>query len=275
MTLFMKRSGVAVVELFGTIGGGVRVPVYSQLLDGIRRSKRIKAVVLDIDSPGGTAPGSELLYHSLSRVAREKPVVAYVRGIDASGAYYISCAASKIVALPSSLVGSIGVIYMRPVLQQLLEKLGVSFSIYKEGHLKDMTGFWRSPTSEEAGKFQGLVDEIYANFVGAVATGRKMDVDRVRELATGEVFTGRGAKERGLVDELGDFDAALEIAAELGKARRRPIWVRPKRPFIERMFGRSYGSGLLAGIGPELERAMMGGLYFIAPSYYTGSLRDD
>ena len=89
------------------------------------------------------------------------------------------------------------------------------------------------------------------------------------------MFTGRGAQERGLVDELGDFDTALDMAAELGKARRRAIRVRPKRPFIERMFGRFHGSGLLAGIGPELERTMMGGLYFIAPSYYTGSLGDD
>ena len=203
---FLRRSGVGVVELSGVIGGGGRVREYSGIFDGFRRDKRFKAVIVEVDSPGGTASGSELLYHSLARVAQEKPVVAYIKGTGASGAYYVSCAATRVVALPSSLVGSIGVLYLRPVLQQLLQKLGVSFSVYKGGRLKDMTGFWRSPTPEEEGRFNALIDEIYDNFVRVVATGRGMDEDRVRELATGEVFTGRGAKERGLVDELGDFD---------------------------------------------------------------------
>lgn len=119
------RSGVGVVEISGIIGGGGRVPVYSRILEGLRREKRFKAVVVEIDSPGGTASGSEVLYHGLARVAREKPVVAYIRGTGASGAYYISCAAARIVALPSALVGSIGVIYLRPVLQELLQKLGI------------------------------------------------------------------------------------------------------------------------------------------------------
>ena len=93
----------------------------------------------------------------------------------------------------------------------------MSFSVYKSGEFKDMTGFWRSPTSEEEDRFKGLIDEIYGNFIQSVATGRRMDEEKVREYATGEVFTGKGAHERGLVDELGDFDRALELAAELGR----------------------------------------------------------
>ena len=272
---FRGRSGVGVVEMSGIIGGGLRVPTYSRILDSLRTDKRLKAVIVEIDSPGGTASGSELLYQSLQRVAKEKPVVAYIRGTGASGAYYVSCAASKIVALPSSLVGSIGVIYLRPVLQQLLDKLGISFSVYKQGRLKDMTGFRRNPTSEEEAKFKGLIDEIYDNFVRAVAGGRNMEEEKVREFATGELFTGRGAKERGLVDELGDFHTALDIATELSGARRRLIWVRPRRPMLERFVGRVGGPGVTAGIVSELERVLMGGLYYMAPPYLSGDFRDD
>ena len=136
----LGRGGIAVVELSGVIGGGMKVPVYSRLLDGLREDKRFRAVVLEIDSPGGTASGSELLYHSVLKIKKEKPVVAYIRGTGASGAYYISCAADRVVALPSALVGSIGVIYLRPVLEQLLQELGISFSVFKGGRLKDMGG---------------------------------------------------------------------------------------------------------------------------------------
>ncbi len=272
---FPRPSGVGVVEISGVIGMGLRVPTYTRILDGIRTDRRFKAVVVEIDSPGGTASGSEALYNGLVRVAQEKPVVAYIRGMGASGAYYISSAANKIVALPSALVGSIGVIYLRPVLHQLLEKLGISYSVYKGGRLKDMTGFWRSPTSEEDGKFNELIQEIYGNFVGAVAEGRHMDEERVKELATGEIFTGRTAKERGLVDELGDFDTALRTAAELGKTRRRPIWVRPRQPWLERFVGRVGGPTVGEGIVAQLEHALMGGLYYMAPPFLGGNIYGD
>ncbi len=268
------RSGVGVVEISGIIGGGGRVPVYSHILEGLRREKRFKAVVVEIDSPGGTASGSEVLYHGLARVAREKPVVAYIRGTGASGAYYISCAAARIVALPSALVGSIGVIYLRPVLQELLQKLGIGFSVYKGGRLKDMAGFWRTPTPEEEEKFTGLIDEVYANFVRTVAVGRHMEEEAVRELATGEIFTGRGAVERGLVDELGDFDTALAIAAEMGRTRPRPMWVRPRRPLLERFLGRMGGPGVMEGVSSHLELLLAGGPYYIAPSYMPGGFQD-
>ena len=268
MARFPGRSGVGAVEISGVIGVGVKVPVYSPLLEGLRTDRRLKAVIVEIDSPGGTASGSELLHHSLARVASEKPVVAYIRGTGASGAYYMACAAQKIVTMPSSLVGSIGVIYLRPVLQELLQKLGVSFSVYKGGHLKDMTGFWRSPIPEEEDKFRALVDEIYDNFVRVVAGGRHMEEARARELATGELFTGRGARERGLVDEMGDFETALDLAVDLGKARRKPIWVRPKRSMMDRFAGRFGGPVVGEGIVSELERLLTGGLYYMAPPHF-------
>ncbi len=265
-----RKTGVGVVEMTGVIGGSLKVPVYTRLLEGVRRDRRLKAVLLEIDSPGGTASGSEVLFKSLERVAREKPVVAYIRGTGASGAYYISCAANKIVTLPSSLVGSIGVISLRPVLQQLLEKVGISFNVYKGGHLKDMSGFWRGPTPEEEGKMGGLIEEIYNNFVDVVASGRRLDLAAAKELATGEIFTGRTAKNNGLVDELGDFDTALDMAAELGGTRPRSFWITPKRPLFERAFGRLGRPGMGERLFSEVEPLLTGGMYYMAPGLLAG-----
>ena len=273
---FRRRPGVAVVEIHGVIGNQVRTTVYERLFDGIARSKRYRALLLDIDSPGGSASGSELLHHSLLKVAESKPIVAYIRGIGASGAYYLCSAANRVVALPSAMVGSIGVIYLRPILEQLLGKIGVEFSVFKEGRLKDMTGFWRSPTSEEEGKFQGLLTEIYDNFVAVVAEGRSLEEAAVRELATGEVFTATRGKELGLLDDIGGFAEALETAAELGNARPRPLWVRPRRPLSARLFGRM--ASRQAGITLLTNRLlplMGGGFYYLDPSYLLGDYQGE
>ena len=272
---FRRRGGVAVVEVFGVIGARVRVPVYERLLDSIARSNRYRALLLDINSPGGSASGSELLHHSLRKVAQRKPVVAYIRDIGASGGYYLCCAASHVITLPTTLVGSIGVIYLRPVMEQLLGKVGVQFSVFKEGRLKDMTGFWRSPTPEESEKFQGLIAEVYDNFVSVVAQGRSMEETQVRELATGEVFTGQRGKELGLIDELGDFDRALELAAQLGRTRPRSRWVRPRRSLSERLMGRgaSHYSGLSL-LAAQAQRMLAGGIYYLEPSHLLGEHLD-
>jgi len=275
-----KRSGVAVVEIHGVIGTRVGIAAYSRLFDSVAQNKRYRALLLDIDSPGGSASGSEVLYHDILRVAEKKPVVAYVRGMGASGGYYLCCAASRVFALPTAMVGSIGVIYLRPVLEQLLGKVGVQFSVFKSGALKDMTGFWRSPTSEEEGKFQELIGEVFENFVSVVAKGRSMDRDKVKELATGEVFTGARGKELGLVDGLGGFYQALETAAELGQTSPRPMWVRPRRTFSDRLMGRTAGGGGanqggLDQIGSQLQQLMAGGLYYMDPSYLLGGYNGD
>ena len=140
MPLFKRRPGIAVVEMHGVIGAAIREPDYSRILERVANNRKIGALVLDIDSPGGSATASDLLYESVRRVAQRKPVVAYIRGLGASGGYYIACGAGTIMASRAALVGSIGVIYMRPILQQLLNKVGVEISIFKGGHLKDMSG---------------------------------------------------------------------------------------------------------------------------------------
>ena len=234
-----QRSRIAVVEIHGVIGNQVKISEFAHMIDSLSNNRRIRALLLDIDSPGGSATGSEVLYRSIQRVATSKPVYAYVRGIGASGGYYLACAASKIYALPTALIGSIGVIYLRPILEQLLTKVGIDFSVYKSGEFKDMTGFWRSPTDRESQKFQELIDEIFDNFVAVVANGRSLDDSVVRGVATGEVMTAQRGKNFGLVDEIGDFKDALESLAEVARCKPIPRWIRPSRSLGQRLMGRS------------------------------------
>ena len=269
-----KSNSVAIIEVHGAIGARIRESVYAKLFSDVAANNRYRALLLDIQSPGGSAAGSELLYYSLLRVKARKPVVAHIRSLGASGGYYLACAANRVTALPTTMVGSIGVIYLRPILEQLLGRAGIEFSVVKGGRLKDMGGFWRGPTDEESEKLQSLITEVYDNFVAVVMAGRSMTEEQVRELATGELFTARRGKELGLVDELMDFDQSLELTgrlAGLGNNRARPRWLRPRRTMSERLTGRPSGqSQALALLGPDLQGLMAGGLYYQDPSSFLG-----
>jgi protease-4 len=232
------RAKVGVLELFGLLAGNRRIATYIELLNTLEKSSSVKSVIISVDSPGGLATTSDYLYSAMSRLAAKKPVVAFISGSGTSGAYLVSCAAHKIVALPSAAIGSIGVISSRPVLERLLEKVGVRVTVTKSGRLKDMGAFYREPSEEERQKEQELIDSYFDYFIKVVAKGRRMEEGRVRELATGEVFLGEKAKGLGLVDEVGDFDAALDLAAQLGKVRRHFSYVRPRRGFAERLVSR-------------------------------------
>lgn len=267
-----RGSGVAVVELHGVIGSQVRVPAYSRIFETVARSKSYRAMLLDIDSPGGSASASEALHRSIERVAESKPVFAYIRGTGASGGYYIACAASQVFALNTALVGSIGVIYLRPVLEQLLGRAGIEFSIFKGGKYKDMGGFWRGPTAEESEKFQELIDEIYDNFVQAVARGRSLSEEAVRDLATGEVMTAQKAVGEGLIDQIGDYADALHAVAVAGRTRPRARVLQPKRSLSQKLFGgrASSQSAAMLGLSEGLQRVMAGGVYYMDPAYLAG-----
>ena len=273
MLFFKRRPGIAVLEMHGVIGAAIREPEYSRLLERIGNNRKIGALVLDIDSPGGSATASDLLYENVRRVARRKPVVAYVRGLGASGGYYIACGAGTVMASRAALVGSIGVIYLRPILQQLFGKMGVEFSVFKAGRLKDMTGFWRMPTDEETEKFQGLIGRMYDLFVSVVSDSRRLTDEQVRELATGEVYTATQAQELGLIDRQGGFDDAVAEAMRQSGARRRIRHYRPRRPLMSRLgIGRTSAGwrnvASLAGL-------MSGGIYFIEPGLLGAGWTDD
>ncbi len=266
-----RGSGVAVVEMHGVIGSQIRAAVYGRIFENVARGKSYRALLLDIDSPGGSAAASEALHRSIERVAERKPVVAYVRGIGASGGYYLCCAASQVFALPTAMVGSIGVIYLRPALEQLLGRAGIEFNIFKGGKFKDMTGFWRGPTPEESERFQELIDEVYGNFVQTVVKGRSLPEETVRELATGEVLTGQRAMGAGLIDRIGDYTDALNAAADAGNTRPRARLLQPRRSLSQRLMGRpSSEAAAMVGLAGGLQRMLNGGIYYLDPAYLAG-----
>jgi protease-4 len=208
--------------------------------------------VLDIDSPGGSATASDGMFLALERLAAKKPLVAAIRGTGASGSYLAAMAARTIVAQPNAIVGSIGVISAGPRLPRLLDRLGVSVTENRAGRLKGMGAPWRDETDEERAKEQAIVDAFYAAFVGRVARGRRLSEEKVRELATGEVWLGEEARGLGLVDEIGDLERAVELAAEAAGVPARSAPVRLRRPLLERLAGR-FGAGLAAAVSDEIE----------------------
>lgn len=251
-----RAPRVAVLEIAGAIGVQVRGPELVRTLKALADDRRIRAVVVEIDSPGGSAAVSDAIFASLRRLSSRKPTIAYIMNGALSGGYLAACAASKIVAQPTALVGSIGVIFIRPVVQELMEKLGVKVVMTHKGTLKGMFQPWREPTPEEQQRVQALTDEYYDWFVKTVAQARSLPEETVRGYATGEMFSAAKAREMGLVDELGDMETALDMACEMGHAPRRLQYVRPRRPLLERLLARG-GASLAASLLAEMEARLL------------------
>jgi protease-4 len=204
---------VAIVELKGTISSS------EEIVAQLRRfadDSSIPAVVLRIDSPGGGVAASQEIYNEIQRVREKgKKVVVSMGSVAASGGLYVAVAADTIVANPGTLTGSIGVIFEFPTVERLLEKVGVRYEVVKSGEYKDIGSIARTMTTKESEALQFVIDDTYDQFVEAVATGRGLEKDSVKIFADGRIFTGRQAKEMKLVDELGDLQDALDIAARM------------------------------------------------------------
>ena len=215
---------IAIIPLSGTIttgdssllSGSVITPkLVRDYLTKAEEDKAVKAIILRIESPGGEiAPCQEILWE-IERVSETKTIVVSMGGTAASGGYYISTKADKIVALPTTMTGSIGVISQIMNIEGLLEKLGIQIETYKGGKFKDMYRGFREMTQEEKEIMQGMIDEYYELFIEVVAEGRGLNKEEVRNLATGQIYTGTEAKELGLIDELGDLDTAIDLTAEI------------------------------------------------------------
>jgi len=257
LSRWLNPERIAVVEVSGALGSAVRTAEFVRIFRSLEENARVRAVVVDIDSPGGSVSASDYLHRALARVSARKPVVAFIRGMGASGAYLLSCAATKIVAIPSALVGSIGVVSIRPLLYEFMRRYGIGVSITKSGRLKDMWYPFREPTEEEKQKEQALLDEFYERFVSTVAEARNLDPEKARALATGEVFSAGQAKEASLVDELGDLETAIEIAMELGKVPRRLAYVRPRRGLRAVLFQRM-ASAFVEEVSAAVEQGLRG-----------------
>lgn len=234
-----RGARVAVVEVRGTIlddGAGVsgNVATASRVTAALRiaaSSPMVGAVVLAVDSPGGSALASDLIAREVGRLDAKKPVVAYFSDVSASGGYYISAGARRIIARPLTVTGSIGVIALRFVVEKALDSLGVTHEVVRRGARADLNSPYRHWTEEERAAMDREIDGFYQDFVALVAKGRKREVGEVEPLARGRVWAGKDALEKGLVDELGGLDAAVGRAAELAglSAELDPVLVRPPR----------------------------------------------
>lgn len=220
----------------------------------------IKAVVLRINSPGGTAAGSQEIGAEVDRLRRTgKSIVVSMADVAASGAYLIACRADKILANPGTLTGSIGVIMEVSNYSGLYNKIGVSSQTFKSGPHKDMGSSNRTVTKDEQALFQTMVDEIYGDFVNAIAAGRKMETEKVKLLADGRVFTGAQAKQAGLVDDLGNYQDAIALAGKLSGLGSEPKTVElgPNK-FWHEIFGDSVGSSSFFGYIRQLTSNLNG-----------------
>lgn len=208
------------------------VSLFTQELDQAARDSEVRAVVLRVNSPGGTVSAADTMYQELKRFEKRtgKPVVASAQEVAASGAYYICCGADRIVAQPTSIVGSVGVIFEAFDIQGTLYKLGVRSDPIKSGVLKDMGSPFRQRTPQETQIMQQMVNEYFHRFEGVVQSNRHVSPDAMRQIATGRVFTGREGKELGLVDEEGLLDDAIALARKLGDAPNAKV-VLYRRPY--------------------------------------------
>lgn len=237
LTALMDRRRIAVIPLRGVIGGAVRTGDLIRTLGAARRNRRVRAAVLVVDSPGGAAAESEAVYVAVRRVAAEKPVVAWIRSTGASGAYFAACGASRILAFPSAIVGSIGVISARPVAAEALRRLGTSIQVTKTGPFKDLGAPWREPTEADQAKERALVDAIFRRFTSAVAGARGFDDAALQRVVSGEVWLGAEAVSLGLVDDLcEDEDEAVREAQQLaGLPHRHLLRMGPRRTVLQRL----------------------------------------
>lgn len=226
-SLEFSGKKIGLVELEGIIISSRKV------VRNIRRmgdSESIRAIVLRIDTPGGGVAASQEIYDAVKSVRELKPVVVSMGSVAASGGYYVACGADTIIANPGTTTGSIGVIMEIPNIEGLLDKLGIRFNVIKSGKFKDIGSPYRPMTSAEKEHLQTYIDDAFDQFVKVVSESRNLSEDTVLSFADGRVFTGRQALELGLVDQLGNYEDAIQLAAKMSGIKGKPKTYRfPKR----------------------------------------------
>lgn len=230
IALFQK-GGMSIVDKVALVRVEGPIIDSKSAADEIReyaKDASIKAIVLRVDSPGGAVAPSQEIYEEVKKATAKKKVVVSMGALAASGGYYISSPASKIVANPGTLTGSIGVIMEIPNIELLMSKVGVKTQVIKSGKHKDIASIFRGIGREERAILQGVLDDVHEQFMESVAEGRRMPLGEVRKLADGRIFTGRQALDAGLVDELGNLDDAIKTAANLSGIKGEPEVVTKK-----------------------------------------------
>ncbi len=243
------------VLLTGSLPTGFGIATSEEITKSLKDASEdegVKAIVMRINSPGGSPAASEEIVAAMKKV--KKPIVVSMGDVAASGAYYISAPADRILANPDTLTGSIGVIWEFQNRSAFYDKDGTSFYIAKTGELKDMGGDWRGLSDEEKKYADQIIQEAYDRFVKEVATGRNLSVSKVKDLADGRVYTGAKARELGLVDEFGSLDDAIEVAASLGGIQGKPEVTYANRPSLSRLL-----------FGEKIEPEKVASYYYESP----------
>lgn len=219
---------VAIVNLRGTIVSSRHIV---SSLQELAENRSVKSIVLRVDSPGGGVAASQEIFEEVKSIRDTvKPIVVSMGSIAASGGYYVSCGATRIVANPGTITGSIGVIAMFPNYAKLMDKLGLKMDVIKSGKYKDSGSPFRKMTEADKKYFYGVVENSYDQFLNTVARQRKLAVDKLKKFADGRVFTGQQALKLGLVDTLGSLEDAISIAAKLGHIKGKPDVVQARSP---------------------------------------------
>ncbi len=282
--LILERGGegkIAVISLRGLISTGVAGNVGESMVDDLRweleqarNDKEVRAVVLEVDSPGGEVTASDIIYNAVVKTRAQKPVVVYMESLAASGGYYVSCGGKYLMANETSITGSIGVIIQTLNYEQLFNKIGLSAVVFKSGKFKDMLNGDRPITPEERDYIQSFVMKTYEKFLGIVARERNLPADALRNgIADGRIMSGRDALDYKLIDGLGQIEDAYAKAKELGHAPDARI-VKYGPPFsLGRVFRLLTKSGdtkieltLPGQLSPQMQ--LQSGRAYFLPSFY-------
>ena len=225
---FAFGDKIAIVEIKGVITQSSGI---IEELNQYGEDEGVKAIILRIDSPGGGVGPAQEIHREILKVKSKKKVVTSMGSVAASGGYYIACASDLIVANPGTITGSIGVIMEFTNIEELFKKIGIKGVVLKSGEHKDIGSPFREMTPEEKKIIQEVIDNVHQQFVQAVAKGRKMDQEKVMQIADGRILTGEQAKQIGLVDQIGNLQDTIDIVAKMAGIEGKPNILYPKRRF--------------------------------------------
>ncbi len=239
---FSKKDGIGIITISGPIYQRTSKSIFekhgsriSTKIKKLSEKKNVKAILIDINSPGGTVGAVQDIYSAIMRAKKKtkKPFVARMGDVAASGGYYIAAACDKIVAHPGSITGSIGVIMSAGNYEELMKKIGFKRETIKSGKFKDIGSGSRQMTQEEKAILQSMIDDSYSQFLEDISKGRNMPLEMIKPLADGRVYTGRQAYEVKLIDVLGDYQAAVDLTGEMGKVGKDPKIIKGTDSFEE------------------------------------------
>ena len=244
---FSSGDKVAVLRVEDVI---IDSQIYLESIDAIAKDDNVKALVVRIDSPGGSVGPSQEIYSELKELGKELPIVASIGGVGASGGYYIACATEKIYANPGSITGSIGVIAQFASYEKLLDWAKIDVEVIKSGKYKDVGSPFREMNETDKQYIQELIDNVYSQFKSVVASSRDIGTEQIDSIAEGKIYTGEQALNLKLIDELGTINDAVSEAGKLGGIEGEPNVINfPKKKFsFQDLLNSKFDTSLLTGI---------------------------